>query len=100
LETIELGFTKTTPNLWSINGFHKHSSPINTDDMLDQDVNCVTVRLSLLVTLECFPAETRVDCNVGDLRYIVIVEFLNVMRNSTGAGSGFIAEAIKRFCKC
>ena len=51
--------------------------------MLDQDINCVTVSLRFLVDFECFLVKTRVDGNVGNFRSIVIVEFLDVVPNTS-----------------
>ena len=54
--------------------------------MLDQDVDSITMRLSLLVNLKSFLVETRVDANIGDLRSVVVVEFLDVVLYSCGIG--------------
>lgn len=42
--------------------------------------------LSLLVNLKGFLVETRVDANIGNLRSIVVVEFLDVVVYSRGIG--------------
>ena len=76
-------FTKTAPNLWSIDGLRESGSPINADDMFDQDVDCIAMGLSLLVNFEGFLVQTRVDRNVGNLRCVVIVEFLNVVADTS-----------------
>ena len=83
---IQLCFTETTPDFRRIYRFRKSSCPINADDMFDQDVDGVTVRLSLLVNLERFLVETRVDGNIRNLGGIVVVEFLDVIPDAGRIG--------------
>jgi hypothetical protein len=54
--------------------------------MLDQDINCITMSLSLLVDLERFLVETRVDGNGSNLRSIIVVQLLDVIANTSTVG--------------
>src|SRR5579859_388716 len=82
-ETVKLCLTKSTPYLWIVDLFGKSCSPVNTDNMFDQDVDSIAVGLRLLVNLKRFLVETRVDGNVGDFRIIVVVQLLDIFADTS-----------------
>ena len=85
-KTIKLCLSETAPDVWCIDRLCELSGTINRDDVFDQNIDCVTVRLRLFIDLESFFVETRVDCNIGDFRSIVVVEFFDIISYTRAVG--------------
>lgn len=82
-QTIELRLCKTAPHLRLVNLGGVLNTPIEGNDVLDQDVDRRFVVLVLLVDEEGLLVQAVVDRDLGNLVRIVVLQLVNVADHFT-----------------
>lgn len=86
-QTVELRFGQATPDCRFVDFGSELQSPVNRDDVFDEDVNSVDVEVVFLVDDQSFLVQAVVRSNLGDLRDVVVLQLVDVPDNLALVGA-------------